>query len=375
MSRLTGVLRKGTKNFVWNDVGDAPRADEIEVTVMGPGHGEAVVVHLGDGRWMVVDSCVDSEDENRQPAPLLYLTALGVNPRDAVKLIVASHWDDDHIQGLGRLVEECPNAIFVCPASLTKREFGRYVERLSTGTRTTQGANVSEFRKVLDLLADRGQTMLRAVPGRQVLTAPLVRTWSPSDYEQDLFLAFVAQDTPGHAQGHRKAVPGSPNLTSIVITIEWPEARVLLGGDMESHNDSRRGWAAVVNEATRLGAQKGDLVKIPHHGSHTGHHNSMWADMLIEKPIAVIAPYGRGRLDTRPPKSSDVRRIRSLSSNLYQTARHRTSGKKLSPAMRLALDTGLIRLNDNKVRMGLVRFRKAHGSAWRSEIFGAAFRH
>jgi glyoxylase-like metal-dependent hydrolase (beta-lactamase superfamily II) len=360
---------------VWNSVGAAPRADEIEVAVMGPGHGEAVVVHLGDGRWMVVDSCVDSEDGSRSPSPLLYLSALGVTLNEAVELIVASHWDDDHVQGLGRLVEECPRAIFCCPSSLTKREFDRYVERLSTGARTTQGANVSEFRKVLDLLADRDQPMLRAVPGRQVLADPLVRTWSPSDHEQDLFLTFVARDTPEHAQGHRKAVPGSPNLTSTVITIEWPEACILLGGDMESHEDSRRGWIAVVNEATRLGVHKGDLVKIPHHGSHTGHHDRMWTDMLLERPIAVIAPYGRGRLDTRPPKPPDVRRIRSLSRSVYQTARHRTSGKNLSPSMRLALEAGLIRLNDNTVRMGLVRFRKAPGVAWRTEIFGAAFRH
>jgi glyoxylase-like metal-dependent hydrolase (beta-lactamase superfamily II) len=360
---------------VWNDLGAAPGVDEIEVAVMGPGNGETVVVHFGDGRWMVVDSCVDLDDANRRPAPLLYLNALGVDVTDGVELIVASHWDDDHTRGLGALVEACSKALFCCPSSLTEREFGKYVERLATGAGTTQDANVGEFRKVLDLLADRGQPALRAVPGRQVLTNPLVRTWSPSDHEQEVFLAFVARDTPGHAQSHRKAVPGSPNLTSIVITIEWSEACVLLGGDMETHEDSRRGWIAVATEAVRLGARKGSLVKIPHHGSHTGHHDRMWTDMLIEQPLAVIAPYGGGLLDRRPPKPSDVSRIRKLSASVHQTARHRTSGKKLSPAMRLVLNAGLIRLSDNSVPMGLVRFRKSPGGAWRTEIFGAAFRH
>ncbi len=101
----------------------------------------------------------------------------------------------------------------------------------------------------------------------------------------------------------------------------------------------------------------------------------MWTYMLLVRPMAVIAPYGRGSLDTRPPKSSDVRRIRRLSRSVHQTARHKTSGKKLSPSMRLALEAGLIRLNDNTVPMGLVRFRKAPGAAWRTEVFGAAFRH
>lgn len=360
---------------MWNSLGTAPGADEIEIAVMGPGHGESVLIHLGNGRWMIVDSCVDSEEANRTPAPMLYLRALGVDIDRAVDNIVVSHWDDDHTQGLGALVDACPQARFWCPLSLTKREFGRYVERLSSGAGSTHGANVSEFRAVLNLLEDRGQSMFYAVPGRSVLPAPLTRTWSPSDHEHTLFMNFVAQDAPKHAEGHRKAVPGSPNLTSIVITIEWPEACVLLGGDMEAHQDRRRGWIAVASEATRLGARKGELVKIPHHGSHTGHHASMWTDMLQNRPMAVIAPYGRGLIDKRPPKSSDVRRIRGLSSSVYQTARHTTSGKKLSAAMRSALDTGLIRLSDNAVPMGLVRFRKAPAAAWRTEMFGAAFRH
>jgi hypothetical protein len=342
---------------------------------MGPGHGEAVVVHLGDGQWIIVDSCIDVEDVYREPAPNLYLNSLGVDLGKAVKIIFASHWDDDHVRGLGKLVEMCPGAMFCCPSSLTEREFDRYVERLSTGAGTTQGANVSEFRRVLDLLANRGQPIYKAVPGRQILTSPMVRTWSPSDHEMDLFLQFVAQDTPQHGQGHRNAVPGSPNLTSTVISIEWPDACILLGGDMETHTDSRRGWTAVVNEAVRLDARKSDLVKIPHHGSHTGHNDRMWTDMLVKTPISAIAPYGRGRLDTRPPKSTDVRRIRRLSDGVYQTARHTTTGKKLSPAMRSALEAGLIRLTDTSVQMGIVRFRKTQGNPWQAETFGAAFRH
>lgn len=360
---------------MWNNVGTAPGPDEIEVTVMGPGHGEAVVIHLGNGRWMIVDSCTDSENTQCRPAPLLYLNALGVNLIEAVELIIASHWDDDHTQGLSIVVDECQKALFCCPASLTKREFDKYVERMSEGASTTHGANVSEFRKVLDLKTDRGQTVFRCVPGKELLPNPLVRTWSPSDHEQALFLDFVARDTPQHLQGHRKAVPGSLNLTSLVVTIEWAGACVLLGGDMEAHADARRGWMAVANEATRLHAKKADLVKIPHHGSHTGHHDSMWTDMLLEKPMAAIAPYGKGSLDTRPPKSSDVNRIRKLSRTVHQTARHRTSGKKLSPAMRFALEAGLIRLSDNTVPMGIIRYRKAHGGAWRTETFGAAFQH
>lgn len=360
---------------MWNELGAAPGPDEFEVTVMGPGYGESVVVHLGDGRWMVVDSCIDLDELGGMPAPLRYLFALGVDPSSAVELIVASHWDDDHVRGIARLLSECPNAVFSCPHALTQREFSDYVERLSTGARTTHGANVSEFRMVLELLAARAQVARYAAPARALLADPLVRTWSPSDYEHNLFLDFVARNLPSHSQSHRMAVPGSPNLTSTVITIEWAGASALLGGDMETHADDRRGWLAVASEAVRLNIRKCELVKIPHHGSHTGHDERMWSDLLIELPLAVIVPYGRGRLDHRPPKSTDVRRIRSLSGTVHQTARHTTGAKELSPAMRRALEVGLIRLNTDGIRMGLVRFRRRKDAPWHADTFGAAFRH
>jgi len=45
------------------DYGVAPAADEIEVTLFGPGYGEAIAVHLGEGAWLLVDSCIDPESK------------------------------------------------------------------------------------------------------------------------------------------------------------------------------------------------------------------------------------------------------------------------------------------------------------------------
>jgi hypothetical protein len=38
-----------------------PEADEIEVSVFGPGFGESIVAHLTRGAWITVDSCLDKE--------------------------------------------------------------------------------------------------------------------------------------------------------------------------------------------------------------------------------------------------------------------------------------------------------------------------
>ena len=75
-----------------------PSDDELEVSVFGPGIGECIVVHLGRHEWIIVDSCCDTDNE---PAATKYLKEIGIDTASEVKLIVASHWYDDHIRGKG----------------------------------------------------------------------------------------------------------------------------------------------------------------------------------------------------------------------------------------------------------------------------------
>ena len=81
------------------DEGNPPRDDEFELTLLGPGYGESIVMHVGEGAWVLVDSC----GRANAPAALEYLGTLGVDPAEAVKLIVASHWHDDHVRGIEQM--------------------------------------------------------------------------------------------------------------------------------------------------------------------------------------------------------------------------------------------------------------------------------
>ena len=65
---------------------NSPESDEIEVNIFGPGYGECVLIHIGNGKWVVVDSCVDRDS---QPAALTYLRSIGSDPSEAVCLIIA----------------------------------------------------------------------------------------------------------------------------------------------------------------------------------------------------------------------------------------------------------------------------------------------
>ena len=57
--------------------GLTPDDDCLEVSLFGPGYGECVVVHLGFGDWVVVDSCI--EPDSRDPIALAYFSAIGTD--------------------------------------------------------------------------------------------------------------------------------------------------------------------------------------------------------------------------------------------------------------------------------------------------------
>ena len=79
----------------------APEFGELEVSLFGPGVGEAACVHLGQGKWLLIDSCLNPN--SGEPASLEYLKSLGVNPASDVVLIVVSHWHDDHVRGITKI--------------------------------------------------------------------------------------------------------------------------------------------------------------------------------------------------------------------------------------------------------------------------------
>ena len=74
-----------------------PRSEELEISIFGPGRGECVLLHLGQNEWCVVDSCIAKPAGG--PVALHYLRNLQTNAIDGIKLIVATHWHDDHIGG------------------------------------------------------------------------------------------------------------------------------------------------------------------------------------------------------------------------------------------------------------------------------------
>ena len=372
--------------FEWNNVGGAPSADEIEVSVFGPGFGECIVIHVGGGRWVVVDSCIDPPDrEDRRPVAERYLRALGVSVEGQVEVIVATHWHDDHIRGMGRLVTVCRNAEFACAHAMTKGQFLEYLEVLGVGAVATEGAKVAEFRQVISALRSDGRAVTYANSRRELKAWPpasqsqrrcVLRSLSPSDREFDLFLLRIAELMPQPLKPKKAAPDIEPNLASVVLQLQWEDLSVLLGADMELHSDARRGWTAIVRDADDSVVVPAGLYKVAHHGSANGHHDEVWTRLIARRPICIVAPFNKQPDARKLPTDADIERISALGS-LYLTAPPRGGARikgREAAVVRSLRESG-IETRDLRTPIGLVRARRAFtaGSDWRVEVFEPAY--
>jgi hypothetical protein len=359
------------------------RRDELEISLFGPGYGECAVVHLGANQWIIVDSCRDPI--KRSIAPLDYLARIGVDPSVAVRLVVATHWHDDHVRGLSEIVEACTSARFVCASALTKDEFVTLVTRYEQGSaRTPSGSGVREMYGVLRYLAKNSRQVRFAAPNRLILRceevsevagkACEITTLSPSDKQLEVFLSEIGREIPELRHTVRRAVAKSPNHLATALWVTAGEEAVLLGSDLEETPDPNTGWSVIVQSKERpLGTAT--VFKIPHHGSENGHSDDVWDRMVAKGAFALLSPFTNGNV--RLPTNNDVDRIVGRAGSAYLTA----NPQLRPPVERPAVVARAIRARQGKLRLaepkiGHIRLRKRYGGEhrWYVALMGGAYK-
>lgn len=350
-----------------------PATDEIEISVFGPGYGEAIVVHLGDGKWLTIDSCIDPL--NSEVAPIRYLRSLGVSLETDVVCVVATHWHDDHIRGMAKLVSEAKTARFVCASTMTAREFLAYALRNSeTDTSVLPRATI-EIVTTLRILRQREVMPTYAAPDRllwetmQPMTTRL-SSLSPSDARMHNFLSRVACERVSPGETRRRASDLSPNDLSVVLFLETPFSSAVFGADLEETN--YKAWSHLLQETFAHKNKPADFFKVPHHGSATGHCSDVWRTMLTGNPVSVITPWANG--GNSLPSEEDVKRILGYTDRAFSSATPKAkSTKRLPASVRKSLAERNIKLKLAEPRFGHVRARRRSSeSDWRLETFGTA---
>lgn len=357
-----------------------PAPDQIEVTLIGPGYGECVVVHFGGGHWGVIDSCIDSGSS--EPAALRYLSRIGVQIEKDVVLLVATHWHDDHIRGLSQIVELCPDALFCSSAAWKKEEFIAVVSSYNDAIFAACTSGVRECHAIYHALGKRTKQPKVAVADRPVFNLLpnesghgkqcKFTTLSPSDKQIERFYCEIASLMPTLKDTIKRCAADGPNHSAVAALIEIGSEAILLGSDLEETNDVHTGWSVIVKSPTRP-QTKARIFKIPHHGSSNAHNETVWTDMLKQGPISILTPYNRG---SRLPSSADIKRIVSLSPESYSTSSCiKERVKNRNPTVEKTLREAGARFTKSEPPMGLVRLRNgglAAFNSWRVELSARA---
>jgi hypothetical protein len=342
----------------------APNPDEIEITLLGPGFGESLVIHLGDGRWIIIDSCVDSE--TNEPAALRYLTSIGVDPATSVSHVIATHWHDDHVGGLSEVVEKCVKATFCCAAALTSPQFLNLVTIFNRRTiAITTG--LSEIEKVLHLLMTRGAEPHYVLGNMPILTmkatsaAPEARVTalSPVNAEYVRFIKSLARHVPTSLTTKHRFPRPDENDISIAAVLIAGDVCVLLGADLETTTSPTRGWNAVLTSTNRP-TEVASLFKVSHHGSVTGHHDGVWSSMLTSQPVAILTPWNRG---SKLPARTDRTRIASYADRSFITSRGMAPSKSGNYAIAKTIRESQITVTAAEPRTGRITARIPFGAA------------
>ncbi|MDE2741111.1 MAG: MBL fold metallo-hydrolase [Gemmatimonadota bacterium] len=350
------------------EAGSPPDEDEFEVVLFGPGYGESIVLHIGSGCWVIVDSCINDEGN---PRALEYLESIGVDPAQAVDLVVATHWHDDHICGMTRLVEVCSKANFCCANALLNKEFLTAVDALEGRHLSESGSGVREIHRVFTSLESKASCPTFATANRVIHARGKceIRSLSPSDAVFRNFLQSIGNLFPSENRTKTRISSVTPNDTSVVLWIGIDDIAVLLGSDLE-----KRGWVEIL-QSGKWPTGKASVFKVPHHGSKSAYEPDVWNRMLESNPVAVLAPWRKGGRVL--PSQCDVRRILAHTTNAYATASTGLSApsqvRRHSMVDRTIRSTG-IGLRQLVMSPGAIRLRRPLGSrgGWKIEIFGSA---
>jgi beta-lactamase superfamily II metal-dependent hydrolase len=309
----------------------APTVDAFELSLFGCGVGESLALHLGRNEWVIVDSCRLSKSD--EPLPLSYLRECGIDPASAVKLIVLTHWHDDHVDGAAAIVEACPNARVAISAAYAVDEFAQILGLFELGGRIVdrRTSGVHELARVMQISDQRvrggrrADTRFAPVPAQAdhllfrsgeselIALAPSPGSIHVARTELQALITDLLS-TPDQA----RVLPRSDrNDYSIALWLKCGDLRVLLSGDLEVSADPGRGWSGVMS-CQQFPDRKASILKISHHGSVNGDEPRVWNELVAPTPLAVMTSYTRG---INPlPTPADLDRIKQRTGNLYYTA-------------------------------------------------------
>jgi hypothetical protein len=240
-----------------------------------------------------------------------------------VKLVIVTHWHDDHVRGVGRIVEACPSAVVACSAALRREDIFAFVIEQEAAASGALGSGLDELRTILYVSRSRGSRIIWAKENLPLHPlppgdTPAVVALSPSEDAVERSIEALVEAATGlksTVPRRYKALEG-PNGASVAVIVRRGDLALLLGADLENTDNTEAGWDAVLTYAKP--SIRASVIKVPHHGSPGAHHDGVWDELAEAEPVAVITPWAKGAKFL--PTEDDLARLRGLTKRLYLTA-------------------------------------------------------
>lgn len=279
--------------------------DCLHVFVIGPGEGEAIAVSLPSRTgWALFDGCRSGDGA----AGLVEVLDRWRKPDEPIHFYALTHPHTDHARGIVELVEKYGafiGAVAVTPPWRT--------DSGGTAGITSRRIVAAQVRKGLDALERLCTGGVRSPKSDRIDLCFGANLPCPSTVSIN-----VLSPRPGEP-----AANAEHNDLSAVVEIRHGDSTIVLGSDLPSTTRSGGGWAVLCN--THPGIASHTLLKIPHHGSSTAHHDALfpshrgtraWAatpfnshdlpDMVRMHGLAWIVARGEPVHLTAPPVSKKI---------------------------------------------------------------------
>ena len=406
----------------------APADDEVEITLIGgtAGYGESVLVHIGAGKWVVIDSCVNAV--TGECSPLAYLKDLyGEEIGEHIGYVVCSHWHDDHIKGLSEIVENCTSRTkFAVSCSDDRQKWvyemlsdynyeGRST-KLKELTNTYKEANkkgieilklkqnervfnengvegfalspsqsvINELDKeVADAMRRYHKVLNQLLKLKTINTATIDDAMTLQDETFKAFENIVEEDVEEdilveeatNLLKYKDIKKVNPNDRCVAMLISFNQHHVILGADLEN-KDGMSGWIAVADCVSMKGV-KSSLFKIPHHGSETGYNEYFLRGHVKKDAVMKLSAWTKG--DLIDPKEEMLRAYYNYSNNLYitTTAVLKKGNNEEDRSIRKEMNKTTDAIYELKPHLGIIRSRMKINSVddnWQTDYFGSAER-
>ncbi|EDQ86348.1 uncharacterized protein MONBRDRAFT_28286 [Monosiga brevicollis MX1] len=261
------------------------KAKALEIYIFGAGRGESSFVRF-PGCNLLIDGGI-----HKNPLPCFWQLVRRLPSDEQLDLVVCTHYDNDHLNGLQRLLDECKkNKDLIGIGHLytmkppTKSKSKKVGRSKSTGSKLWVSAvHLLGEDKVHNLCIDR-KVFYPPEPADSKLKLE-VQMLSPPD-EATLTKATELMDAVA-----RSASPPNKASASLLVTATWGDVkrRALFTGDAPSPS-----VVAGLREATNIQKDKIPLVyaDAPHHGSMLEQPNALFE--AIDPEVFAVSTDGTG---------------------------------------------------------------------------------